>query len=201
LNLFLLILHKREDFILISTKEFRTGLTVEIDGELYSILNYDHVKPGKGGAFLQTDLKHIESGRIINKRFRSGEKVNKAYVDTRVYQYLYRSGDKYVFMDKESYEQLTLKKEQIGDSVKFVKENSDIKVQMYKDNPIGVEVPDFVELAVVDAPPAVRGNTVSGGDKFVTLETGAKVKVPLFIEKGDVLKVDTRTEEYMERVN
>ncbi len=186
---------------MISTRDFRTGLTIEIDGELYSIVNYDHVKPGKGGAFLQTELKHIESERIINKRFRAGEKVKKAYVDTRVYQFLYQSGDKYVFMDKDSYEQLELNKEQIGDSAKFIRENSDIKVQMYKNNPIGIEVPDFVELAVTDAPPAVRGNTVSGGDKNVTLETGAKVKVPLFIEEGDILKIDTRTGEYMERVN
>ncbi len=186
---------------MISTSDFRPGLTIELDGKLYSIMKYDHVKPGKGGAFLQTKLRQIESGRIINKRFRAGEKVNQAYVDTREYQYLYRSGNDFIFMDKQSYEQLSLTKDQIGDSYKYIKENSDIQVQMYQNNPIGVDVPDTVELEVMQAPPAVKGNTVSGGSKFVTLETGVEVSVPLFINKGDVLKVDTRSGEYIERVN
>ncbi|PRX19734.1 translation elongation factor P (EF-P) [Orenia metallireducens] len=186
---------------MISTSDFKPGMTIEIDGKLYSIMGYDHVKPGKGGAFLQTKLREIESGRIINKRFRAGEKVNQAYVDTREYQYLYRSGDDFVFMDKESYVQLTLTKDQIGDSYKYIKENSDIQVQMYQNNPIGIAVPDAVELEVIQSPPAVKGNTVSGGTKDVTVETGVEVTVPLFVNKGDILKIDTSTGEYMERVN
>ncbi|WP_027340114.1 elongation factor P [Halonatronum saccharophilum] len=186
---------------MISTKDFKTGMTIELDGELYSIVGYDHVKPGKGGAFLQTELKNIKTGQTINKRFRSGEKVAKAFVETREYQFLYQSGDDYVFMDKNTYEQLTLSSEQMGESVNYLKENADIQVQMYENNPIGVEIEDTVELEVVQSPPAVKGNTVSGGSKKVTLETGFEVKVPLFVDKGDVLKVDTRSGEYIERVN
>ncbi|MCK8826641.1 elongation factor P [Natroniella acetigena] len=186
---------------MISTNEFRTGLTIELDGELYKIVNYDHVKPGKGGAFLQTKLKNIETGQTINKRFRAGEKVNKAHIESRTYQFLYQGGQDYTFMDKETYEQITLDQEEIGEAAKFIKENSDIEIQLYQGNPIGVDVPVFVELAVIDAPPAVAGNTVSGASKTVTLETGTEVSAPLFIEEGDILKVDTRTGEYIERVN
>ncbi|MCK8817497.1 elongation factor P [Natroniella sulfidigena] len=186
---------------MISTNEFRTGLTIELDGDLYKIVNYDHVKPGKGGAFLQTKLKNIETGQTMNKRFRAGEKVNKAHIETRTYQFLYKGGTDYTFMDKETYEQITLDQEEIGEAAKFIKENSDIEIQLYQGNPIGVDVPVFVELAVADAPPAVAGNTVSGASKTVTLETGTEVSVPLFIEAGDILKIDTRTGEYIERVN
>ncbi|AGB40505.1 translation elongation factor P [Halobacteroides halobius DSM 5150] len=185
---------------MITTRDFKTGLTIELDGELYTIVNYDHTKPGKGGAYLQTELKHLESGRTVNKRFKAGEKVQEAYIDTRPFQYLYQSGEDYVFMDQESYEQINLSQEQIGDAAKFIKENSEIKVKMYQNEPIGVKLPTFVELEVTHAPPAVKGNTVSGGSKKVTVETGAEVKVPLFIEEGDILKLDTRSCEYIERV-
>ena len=186
---------------MISTNEFKTGLTIELDGKLYKIINYDHVKPGKGGAFLQTKLKNIENGKVTNKRFRAGEKVSKAHIDNREYQYLYREGNKYIFMDQESYEQISIPKEDIGEAAKFIKENSTIEIQMYQGEAIGIDLPVFVELAVTKSPPAVRGDTVSGGTKEVTLETGAKVEVPLFIDEGDILKIDTRSGEYMERLN
>ncbi|GAB6138824.1 elongation factor P [Halanaerobaculum tunisiense] len=185
---------------MITTKDFQTGLTIKLDGELYKIVGYDHTKPGKGGAYLQTELKNLETGQTINKRFKSGEKVEQAYIDTRTFQFLYQDGEGYVFMDQENYEQISLNQDQIGDAAQFIKENSEIKVEMYQDKPIGVELPTFVELEVTDAPPAVMGDTVSGGTKQVTVETGAEIEVPLFIEEGDVLKIDTRSCEYAERV-
>jgi len=185
---------------LISTNDFQTGLTIELDGDLYKIVNYDHVKPGKGGAFVQTELKNLDTGSTITKRFRSGEKVNKAYIETKPYQFLYRSGDNYVFMDNETYEQINLSQDRLGQATEYLKENQEIKLELYEEEVIGVNIPDTVELAVADAPPAIRGNTVSGGSKVVTLETGAEVKVPLFIEAGDILKIDTRSGEYIERV-
>ncbi|GAB6099044.1 elongation factor P [Halanaerocella petrolearia] len=185
---------------MITTRDFQTGLTIKLDGELYTIVDYDHTKPGKGGAYIQTELKHLDSGRTVNKRFKSGEKVEKAYIDTRLFQFLYQDANGYVFMDQESYDQITLDEEQIGDAAQFIKENSEIKVEMYQGSPIGVDLPTFVELEVTHAPPAVKGNTVSGGTKKVTVETGAEVQVPLFIEEGNVLKIDTRSSEYIERV-
>ena len=185
---------------MISTNDFQTGLTIELDGDLYKIVNYDHVKPGKGGAFVQTELKNLDTGSTITKRFRSGEKVNKAYIETKPYQFLYRSGDNYVFMDNETYEQINLSQDRLGQATEYLKENQEIELELYEEEVIGVNIPDTVELAVADAPPAIRGNTVSGGSKVVTLETGAEVKVPLFIEAGDILKIDTRSGEYIERV-
>ena len=185
---------------MISTNDFQTGMTIELDGELYTILDYDHVKPGKGGAFIQTELKNIDTGSIINKRFRSGEKVAKAHIEAKKYQFLYRDGDKYVFMDNETYEQIELSADMLGNATNYLKENLEIEIEFYREKVVGVKVPNFVELAVADAPPAIKGNTVSGGSKKVTLESGAEVKVPLFIEAGDILKIDTRSGEYIERV-
>ncbi|MCK8825297.1 elongation factor P [Fuchsiella alkaliacetigena] len=185
---------------MISTNDFQTGMTIELDGELYTILDYDHVKPGKGGAFIQTELKNIDTGSIINKRFRSGEKVAKAHIEAKKYQFLYRDGDNYVFMDNETYEQIELAADMLGNATDYLKENLEIEIEFYQEKVVGVKVPNFVELAVADAPPAIKGNTVSGGSKKVTLESGAEVKVPLFIEAGDILKIDTRSGEYIERV-
>lgn len=184
---------------MITTRDFRTGLTIKLDGKLYKIMNYDHVKPGKGGAFLQTELKNIKTGHTVNKRFRAGEKVEKAHIDHRKFQFLYNSDQDYTFMDTETYEQVTLPKEDIGEAVKFIKENDEVEIEMYKGNPVGVNLPAAAELEVTMAPPAVKGNTVSGATKEVTVETGAKANVPLFIEKGDMIKIDTRTGEYIER--
>ena len=185
----------------VKTGDFNTGMTIELDGELYKIVDYDHTKPGKGGAYIQTKLKHLDSGRVMNKRFRSGEKVDKAYIDTRPYQFLYRNGDDFVFMDQESYEQVSMSKEEVGEAKKFIRENSEVKVKVYEGNPIGIDLPGSVELEVTDAPPAVMGDTVSGGSKKIELETGLEVNVPMFIEEGDVVKVDTRSGEYVERVS
>lgn len=185
---------------MISTTDFSTGLTIELDGELYKIEGYEHVKPGKGGAYVQTELKNLDTGSTVTKRFKAGEDVKKAYIDTRTHQYLYRDGEDFVFMDDETYEQIILGKDELGEAVKYLKENEEIKIKFYEDEVIGVEVPAFVELAVAQAPPSIKGNTVSGGSKVVQLETGAEVKAPLFIEEGDILKIDTRSGEYIERV-
>jgi elongation factor P len=185
---------------MVTTRDFRTGLTIKLDGKLYKVINYDHVKPGKGGAFLQTELKNIKTGQTINKRFRAGEKIEKAHIDRRKFQFLYSSDTEYTFMDTETYDQITLEKEDIGEAVKFIKENDELEIELYQDNPIGVNLPAAVELEVTTAPPAVKGNTVSGATKEVTVETGAKVNVPLFIERGEMIKIDTRSGEYLERV-
>ena len=185
---------------MITTRDFRTGLTIKLDGKLYKVMNYDHVKPGKGGAFLQTELKNIETGQTVNKRFRAGEKVEKAHIERNKFQFMYSSDQEYTFMDTETYEQITLDQEEIGEAAKFIKENDEVEIELYQGNPIGVNLPAAVELEVTTAPPAVKGNTVSGATKEVTVETGAKVNVPLFIERGEMIKIDTRTEEYLERV-
>ncbi|MFO7819485.1 MAG: elongation factor P [Halanaerobacter sp.] len=185
---------------MITTRDFNTGLTIKLDGKLYKIMNYDHVKPGKGGAFLQTELKNLETGQTINKRFRAGEKVEKAHIDHRKFQFLYSSDEEYTFMDTETYEQVEISAEDIGEAIKFIKENDEVEIEMYQGNPVGVNLPAAVELEVTMAPPAVKGNTVSGATKEVTVETGTKVDVPLFIEKNEMIKIDTRTGEYIERV-
>lgn len=186
---------------MISTNDFSTGITIELDGELYKVIDYEHTKPGKGGAYIQTELKNVDTGSTTTKRFKSGEKVKQAYIETRTYQYLYRDGDKYVFMDNDTFEQVNLTEDKLGTATKYLKENQEIKLEFYEDRIIGVQVPNSVELAVASAPPGIKGDTVSGGTKQVELETGAKVKVPLFIEEGDILKIDTRSGEYIERVN
>ncbi|MFW6021902.1 MAG: elongation factor P [Halanaerobiaceae bacterium] len=185
---------------MISTNEFNTGLTIEMDGKVYEILEYQHSKMGRGGALVKTKLRDIENGGIIEKTFRGGEKVARARIDQREKQYLYRDNEDYIFMDMETYEQISLDIEQLGHKVNYLKENMVLEVTMYEGRPIGVELPIFVELAVAETQPGIRGNTVSGGSKPATLETGAVVQVPLFIDIGDIIKVDTRTGEYIERV-
>jgi len=185
---------------LISTAEFRNGAKIEIDGEPFVIIEFQHVKPGKGGAFVRTKLKSLRTGNVMDRTYRSGEKLETPNLEERNMQYLYSSGDDFFFMDNESYEQLSLTAAQLGDGKKWLKENMVIQVLYHNDNPIGVEVPLFVELKVVQADPGVKGDTASGGTKPATLETGAVVKVPLYLEEGEVIKVDTRTGEYIERV-
>ena len=185
----------------ISTSDFNTGLTIEMDGEVYTIVDYQHSKSGRGGAFVRTKLKNVENGNIVKKTFQSGDKVSKAYVEKKPYQYLYRDGDDYIFMDKETYEQIPLREDDLGDGIKYLKDNMDLKLLIYEGRPIGIDLPTFVELAVAQAAPSIRGDTVSGGTKRAKLETGLEVQVPLFIEPGDILKVDTRTGEYIERIN
>jgi len=184
----------------ISTAEFRNGAKVEMDGEPFIIIEFQHVKPGKGGAFVRTKLKSLKSGNVIDRTFRSGEKLDTPNLEERQMQYLYAAGDDFIFMDNESYEQLSLTAAQLGSGKNWIKENMVIQVLYHNDAPIGVEVPMFVELKIVQADPGFKGDTASGGSKPATLETGAVVKVPLYMEEGEVIKIDTRTGEYIERV-
>jgi len=186
---------------MISTNDFRTGLTIELDGQVYMVVEFMHVKPGKGAAFVRSKLKNLETGATIERTFRAGEKVPRAHLDKRKMQYLYTDGDSYYFMDEETFEQMALSTEQLGDAIKYLKENMVINVLLHKNRTIGVDLPNFVDLKVVETEPGVKGDTATGGTKGATLETGAKVQVPLFIEAGDIIRVDTRTGEYMERVS
>lgn len=185
---------------MISTADFRNGAKLELDGEPFIIIEFQHVKPGKGGAFVRTKIKSLKSGNVIDRTFRSGEKLESPNLEEKTMQYLYATGDEYFFMDNETYEQQPLSAAQLGESKNWLKENMEIKVLYHNGNPIGVEVPMFVELKVTYTEPGVKGDTASGGTKPATLETGAVVKVPLYMEEGEVIKVDTRTGEYIERV-
>ena len=185
---------------MISVNDLKTGLTLEIDGGLWNVVEFMHVKPGKGAAFVRTKLKNAESGNVIEKTFRAGEKVAKATLDKRDMQYLYKEGNDYVMMDLESYEQIGVSADKIGEGVKYLKENMNVAILLHGTNIIGIDIPNFVELEVVDTPPAEKGNTAQGGTKPATLETGAVVNVPFFVTNGTVIRVDTRTNEYLDRV-
>ena len=181
------------------TTDFRNGYTLKIDGSLFSIVEFQHVKPGKGVAFVRTKLKNLRSGSVIERTFRSGDKVDGVRVEKREMQYLYAEGDLFHFMDNESYEQLAVERELIGTTAELLKESDHAFVLMAENKPIGVELPNFVQLEVVHTEPGVKGDTATGAVKPATLETGAIVNVPLFVNQGDVLKVDTRSGEYVER--
>jgi len=185
--------------MLVSTAEFKKGLRIVFDGEPYTIADFQHVKPGKGGAFIRTKLKHMRSGKVIDNTFRSGEKVELVDFEEKHMQYLYRD-DRYHFMDTESYEQLSLSPEEVGDARDYLKENTEVDVLYIGGRPVTVELPNFVELAIAKTDPGVRGDTAQGGTKPARLETGASVQVPLFLNEGDVVKIDTRTGEYLGRV-
>lgn len=184
----------------VSTSEFRNGLKIEMAGEPFIMVDFQHVKPGKGGAFVRTKLKSLKTGSVLEKTFRSGEKVDAADVEEKEMQYLYKDKDSYVFMDNESYEQVFLSKAQLGGSENYLQDNINVTVLFHNKNALGVTLPTFVELKIAETAPGVKGDTVSGGNKPATLETGAVVNVPLFLNEGDVVKIDTRTGEYMERV-
>jgi len=184
---------------MISSNDFRTGVTIEFDGGAWTIIDFQHVKPGKGAAFVRAKMKNIKTGAVVERTFNAGEKVPKAHVDNRQMQFLYASDDQYNVMDNETYEQIALSSSQLGDATKYLKENMNIDVLLYQGLVIGVELPNSVELAVVETDPGIRGDTATGGTKPAKLETGHIVRVPLFINIGDVLRVDTRTGEYMER--
>ncbi len=183
-----------------STADFRKGLKIEWEGTPYIIVEFQHVKPGKGGAFVRTKIKNLITGRVIDQTFRSGEKVERPDLQEKEMQYLYAEGDRYCFMDNETYEQIYLTAEQLGDSKDFLQDNLNLKVLYYKGQPIAVELPTFVELTVTQTEPGFKGDTATGGTKPATLETGAVIQVPLFIDIGDRLKVDTRTGTYVERL-
>jgi elongation factor P len=184
----------------VSTTDFRNGLKVEIDNEPFIIVEFQHVKPGKGGAFVRTKLKSLRSGNVIDRTYRSGEKLDTPELEEKKMQYLYAADKDRVFMDTTSYEQVSLNEGQLGDSTNYLKENMEIKVLYYKGQPINIDIPMFVELAISRTDPGVRGDTASGGSKPATLETGAAIKVPFYLNEGDVVKVDTRTGTFIERV-
>lgn len=183
----------------ISVNDIRNGSTIEVDGAVYSVVEFLHVKPGKGAAFVRTKLKNVETGAVVERTFRAGEKVEEARIDRREMQYLYRSGDDFTFMDTENYEQLTLHADQIGDGKNYLLENMTVTVAQYQGRVIAVELPNTVELTVVDTEPGLRGDTATNALKPARLETGYTVQVPLFINPGDKLKIDTRTGNYVGR--
>ncbi|HAZ22553.1 MAG TPA: elongation factor P, partial [Firmicutes bacterium] len=170
---------------MISVNDLRTGLTIELDGDVYAVVDFLHVKPGKGAAFVRTKLRNVRTGFVVERTFNAGEKVPPARVETRDMQYLYASDNLFTFMDTESYDQIALPEEKLGDAVKFLKENMTISVQMYQGEAIGIQLPNTVELEVVETDPGLKGDTAAGGTKPATLETGAIVNVPLFINIGD----------------
>jgi len=184
----------------VSTTEFRNGLKIEIDGEPYIIVEFQHVKPGKGGAFVRTKMKSLKSGNVIDRTFRSGEKVDVPELEEKTMQYLYAADKDRVLMDTSTYEQISMSEKQLGDSVNYLKENMEIKVLYFKGQPINIDIPMFVELKIARTDPGVRGDTASGGSKPATLETGAVVKVPFYLNEGDVVKIDTRSGTFIERV-
>ncbi|MFW6149599.1 MAG: elongation factor P [Atribacterota bacterium] len=185
---------------MISTSDFKNGLSIELDQELYTIIEFQHVKPGKGGAFVRTKLKNYQTGAVIDKTFRAGEKVEQAIIDRKNMQYIYNDGHYYYFMDKDNYEQIPINQELIGDYADLLKEGNDIEIAFWKGRVIGLELPASIALKVVKTMPGVKGNTVSGALKPATLETGAEVQVPLFIKEGDIIKVTTKDKKYQERV-
>ncbi|MCR5733912.1 MAG: elongation factor P [Lachnospiraceae bacterium] len=185
---------------MISAGDFRNGLTVEMEGAVYQILEFQHVKPGKGAAFVRTKLKNIINGGVVEKTFRPTEKFPQARIDRNDMQYLYSDGDLFNFMNVETYDQIALNKETIGDTLKFVKENDMVKVCSFNGNVFAIEPPMFVELEVTETEPGFKGDTATGATKPAVVETGASVNVPLFVEIGDKIKIDTRTGDYLSRV-
>jgi elongation factor P len=190
---------QKEAHNLISVNDLRTGLTLELDGEVWSVIEFLHVKPGKGAAFVRTKLRNIRTGAVSERTFRAGERVPRARIETRQMQYLYGSGEEYHFMDTDTFEQIALQASTLDEAVNYLKENMVIGIQFYEREAIGIELPTAVELEVTQTEPGFKGDTATGGTKPATLETGLVVQVPLFIEQGDVLKIDTRTGEYLSR--
>ena len=186
---------------MISAGDFRNGVTIELEGNIYQIIEFQHVKPGKGAAFVRTKLKNVINGGVVERTFRPTEKFPAARIDRVDMQYLYADGDLYNFMDVNTYEQIALSTDVVGDALKFVKENETVKVCSYNGKVFSVEAPLFVELEVTDTEPGFKGDTATGATKPATLETGAEIKVPLFIDEGEMINVDTRTGEYMSRAN
>ncbi len=185
---------------MISSNDFQTGLTIELDGEIFMVIEFQHVKPGKGAAFVRSKLRNLRSGATTEKTFRAGEKVARALIERKEMEYLYSTGEEFIFMDTENYEQVSLNSNQLGDNLNFLKENMRLLVMVFKGEVIGIEIPNSVELAVVETDPGFKGDTASGGSKPAKLETGFVVQVPFFINEGDILRIDTRTGAYIERV-
>lgn len=185
---------------MITAGDFRNGVTFELDGQVFQVVEFQHVKPGKGAAFVRTKLKNVITGATIERTFNPSDKMPKAQIERKEMQYLYRDGDLYYFMDMETYEQLPLNADKLGNALDYVKENMMVKVLSFKGSVFGIEPPTFVELKVIETEPGFRGDTATNATKPAKVETGALIKVPLFVNEGDVIRVDTRTGEYMERV-
>lgn len=179
--------------------DFRNGVTFELDGNIFQVVEFQHVKPGKGAAFVRTKLKNIITGATVERTFNPSDKMEKAHIERKDMQYLYSDGDLYYFMDVETYEQIPLSQATIGDALKFVKENNIVKILSHKGNVFGIEPPTFVELEITETEPGYKGDTATGASKPAIVETGATIKVPLFVNQGDKIRIDTRTGEYMER--
>lgn len=184
---------------MISAGDFRNGITFELDGNVVQVIEFQHVKPGKGAAFVRTKYKNVITGAVVERSFNPTDKYPTAYIERKDMQYLYSDGDLYYFMDMETYEQQPIDSSKLGLAFQFVKENMEVKVLSYKGNVFGVEPPNFVELEVTETDPGFKGDTATNATKPATLETGAEIKVPLFINQGDMIRIDTRTGEYMER--
>ena len=184
---------------MISAGEFRNGVTFDVDGNVFQIIEFQHVKPGKGAAFVRTKIRNVITGAVTEKTFNPTEKFPTAFIERKEMQYLYNDGDLYYFMDNETYENTPINADKLGDNFKFAKENTDVKVLSYKGVVFGVELPFFMELQVTQTDPGFKGDTATNATKPAILETGAEIRVPLFIEEGDKIRVDTRTGEYMER--
>ena len=184
---------------MVSAGDFKNGITIEYDGGVWQIIEFQHVKPGKGAAFVRTKLKNIISGGVVETSFRPTDRFENAIIDRKDMQYLYNDGDFYYFMDNETYEQVALTNDQVGDTLKFVKENENCRLCSYKGSVFSVEPPLFVELEITDTEPGFKGNTATGATKPAIVETGAQINVPLFVNQGDRVRIDTRTGEYMQR--
>lgn len=184
---------------MISVNDFKTGLSIEVDGDIFSVLDFQHVKPGKGAAFVRSKLKNLRNGNVVEKTFRAGENVGRAHVENRGVQYLYNSGTEYTFMDNETYDQFNLDKKQLEWEVNFLKENMTVNISSYQGEIIGITIPNSVDLKVIETEPGIKGNTATGATKSAKLETGYSVQVPLFINEGDVLSIDTREGRYISR--
>ena len=186
---------------MISAGELRNGVTMEYEGDVYSVLEFQHVKPGKGAAFVRTRLKNLKTGAVIEKTFRPTEKMAKAHIDRQDMQYLYSDGELYHFMNNETFDQIAINAADVGDTLEFVRENETVKILSHDGNIFGIEPPLFVELEITETEPGFAGNTAQGATKPAIVETGASVQVPLFINQGEIIKIDTRTGEYLSRVN
>lgn len=184
---------------MISVNDFKTGLTVEVDGDIFTVLDFQHVKPGKGAAFVRSKLKNLRNGNTVERTFRAGENIGRAHVENRAVQYLYNSGNEYTFMDNETYDQFTLDKKQLEWEINFLKENMTVNISSYQSEILGITMPNSVDLKVIETEPGIKGNTATGATKNATVETGLNVQVPLFINEGDVLLIDTREGKYISR--
>jgi len=187
--------------VALSINEIKNGLTILVDGDVYMVIDFQHVKPGKGAAFVRTKLRNLKNNNVLERTFRGDEKIEEAYIEERKLQYQYSAADMYNFMDQDNYEEISIAKESMGDKVKFLKDNLEVAAYYYKDEIIYVNLPNFIEFKIIHTEPGIKGDTAKSGTKPATIDTGATIQVPLFIDTGDFIKVDTRSGSYVERVN